>query len=85
MPRVPCAFSCSEEFLKIVDGRASSLGMNRSQYIVQVLRQDLITGRPNLNVVAEQAAVYGGTIHNGPHARKGDAKKIKYPVKGAKV
>ena len=58
MSRVPCAFSCDVEFLKLIDARAASLGMNRSQYVVQVLRQDLLTGRPNLNVVAESKPTY---------------------------
>jgi hypothetical protein len=33
--------------------------MNRSAYITQVLRQELLTGAPNLNIVASPAAEYG--------------------------
>lgn len=79
MPRIPCAFSCSVEFLNLVDARAASLGMNRSQYVVQVLRQDLVTGKPNLNIVAEQAALYGGTIQNGTHHAAKRNKNTVYP------
>lgn len=43
-----------EQFLNRIDQRARSLGMNRSQYIVQVLRQDLLTGKPNLSVLSEE-------------------------------
>ncbi len=53
-----CGFRCTEEFLKGLDARAQSLHMSRSQYIVQVLRQELATGRPNLNVIAEKRQSY---------------------------
>ena len=55
MSRIACAFSCQADFLKKIDQRARSLGMTRSQYIVQVLRQDLLTGNPNLSVISEHA------------------------------
>lgn len=42
----------------MVDARASSLSMNRSQYIVQVLRQDLMSGQSNLNILAEAQPEY---------------------------
>jgi len=75
MPRIPCAFSCSQDFLELVDQRAESLGMTRSQYIVQVIRQDLLTGQRNLSIVAEQAAVYGGKITNsGKHKKNRGAR-----------
>ena len=53
-----------------MDERAKSLGMKRSHYIVQVLRQDIIAGPPNLNIVADQAALYGGTVINNNHVSK---------------
>ena len=60
MPRktIPCAFSCTAEFLRKIDARAASLGMNRSQYILQVLRKDLFSGNQNLSIVGEQSAPY---------------------------
>lgn len=51
-------FSCSRELAELIDARAASLHMNRSNYISQVLRQELLSGRPNLNIVAEQPAEY---------------------------
>ena len=59
MSRVPCAVSCTKEFLEEVDRRARSLGMTRSAYIVQVLRQDIISGKPNLSIIAQQSVVNG--------------------------
>jgi len=59
MGRVPTAFSCDGEFLKLIDARASSLGMSRSHYIVQVLRRDLLEQSDGLNVVAESGVPYG--------------------------
>lgn len=35
------SFSCSKEFLEQLDQRASALGMSRTQYITQLIRQDL--------------------------------------------
>lgn len=64
MARVPCAFSCPREFLTLVDQRAASLGMTRSAYIVQLLRQDIIHGRPNLNIIGQDAVVPGKIINN---------------------
>ncbi len=58
MARIPCAVSCTREFLALVDRRAASLGLNRSAYIIQVLRQDLFSGKPNLNIVAESHGEY---------------------------
>jgi hypothetical protein len=66
MSRVPCAFSCDEKFLKLIDERAASLGMKRSQYIVQVLRQELLTGAPNLNIVAEAHPGFGKQAGSPP-------------------
>jgi len=57
MKRIPCAFSCSPDFLAVVDERAKALGMNRSQYIVQVLRADIHTRGP-MKVVEDRAG-YG--------------------------
>lgn len=54
--RVACAFSCQAEFLQKIDKRARSLGLSRSGYITQVLRQDLLSGSPNLSVVAQPEA-----------------------------
>jgi hypothetical protein len=59
MGRVPTAFSCDEEFLKLIDARAASLGMSRSHYIIQVLRHDLLEQTGGLNVVAESGTAYG--------------------------
>ncbi len=59
MGRVPCAFSCDRELLDKIDARAKSLGMNRSQYVVQVLRRELLSGNDNLRIVAETSAPYG--------------------------
>lgn len=64
MTRIPTAFSCSPELLKLLDDRAGSLGMKRSEYIVQLIRQDLATGRPNLSIVAETATVNGDIIQS---------------------
>jgi nitrate reductase assembly molybdenum cofactor insertion protein NarJ len=71
MARVPCAFSCSPEFLAAVDERAKSLGLKRSAYIVQVLRKELAERGQAFTIVAEQAGVYAsqtGTDHGG-HAK----------------
>lgn len=59
MGRVPTAFSCDEEFLKLIDARAASLGMSRSHYIIQVLRRDLLEQSNGLNIVAESGSSYG--------------------------
>lgn len=60
MGRVPTAFSCDEEFLNRINARAASLGMNRSQYIIQVLRRDLMEQSDGLNIVAETGSTpYG--------------------------
>lgn len=49
----------------MVDRRAASLAMTRSAYIVQLLRQDLMTGKPNLNIISQQAVVNGNmNIHH---------------------
>lgn len=53
MPRVPCAFSVQEDFLAMIDQRAKALGMKRSEYIVQVLRQEIFHGNPNLTIALE--------------------------------
>ncbi|NKB23202.1 MAG: hypothetical protein GKR87_02200 [Kiritimatiellae bacterium] len=58
MTRIPCAFSCDKEFLAIIDERTNVLGMNRSQYIIQVLRNDIFDGQLTLKVVAEKKAKY---------------------------
>jgi len=58
MGRIPTAFSCDEKFLKLIDARAVSLGMNRSQYIIQVLRRDLLNQSASLHVVAEEGVPY---------------------------
>jgi len=58
MGRVPTAFSCDEEFLKLIDARATSLGMSRSHYIIQVLRRDLLDQSSNLSIVAEAPVPY---------------------------
>lgn len=58
MGRVPTAFSCDEEFLKLIDTRAASLGMSRSHYIIQVLRRDLLEQSGSLNIVAENGTAY---------------------------
>lgn len=76
MARIPCAFSCSREFLVLVDRRAASLGMTRSAYIVQLLRQDIINGRPNLNIVGQNAVVAGKIIDNQSHVKRQRTKKI---------
>lgn len=69
MSRTACAFSCQKEFLALVDERAKSLGLTRSAYIVQVLRQDILSGRPNLNILAGQMAINGDIVNHG-HGRK---------------
>ena len=74
MTRVPAAFSCSREFLDLVDARAASLNMNRSQYITQVLRLEITSGNPSLNIVAENSTVHGD-IHIANH-HKPDSYKI---------
>ncbi len=62
MGRIPTAFSCDEEFLKLIDARAASLGMSRSHYIIQVLRSDLLEKSDGLNVVAEATTAYGSNL-----------------------
>ena len=59
MKRIPCAFSVAKELLEKIDARARALGMNRSAYIVQVVRMDLMSGSSGLNIVAEASAEYG--------------------------
>lgn len=54
MSRVPCAFSVQEEFLVLIDARAASLGMKRSEFIVQALRKELLMNTGGMNIVAEQ-------------------------------
>lgn len=58
MGRIPTAFSCSKELLDKIDARARSLEMNRSQYIIQVLRKDLSGSMSELSIVAEESAEY---------------------------
>jgi hypothetical protein len=58
MGRIPTAFSCDAKFLKLIDARAASLGMNRSQYIIQVLRRDLLDQSASLQVIAEEGVPY---------------------------
>ena len=65
-----CGFRCTEKFLEDIDARANSLHMTRSQYILQALRQEILSGGKSMSIVAEQAAVYGGKISNNPAARK---------------
>ena len=66
MGRIACAFSCLPEFLGKIDARARRLELSRSQYVVHVLRQDLIADGPELRIIAEPAA---------PTARKSRLKK----------
>jgi hypothetical protein len=54
--RNPCAFSVEEDTLVLIDRRAKSLGMNRSQYILQCVRRDLANQSAPLSVVAEMPA-----------------------------
>ena len=56
--RIPCAFSCNREFLEAVDARAKSLHMKRSEYIVHVLRQEIMGNQSTLNIAAESRAEY---------------------------
>lgn len=51
--RSPCAFSVDESLLAVIDRRAKSLGMNRSNYIVQCIRRDLANQNEPLSVVAD--------------------------------
>jgi hypothetical protein len=53
-----CGFRCEPEFKNMVVQRAASLGMTPSQYVVLVLREDIKSGRPNLNVIAESKPEY---------------------------
>ena len=76
MSRIPCAFSCQKEFLAMVDRRAASLGMNRTAYIIQLLRQDLMTGKPNLNIMSQQMVINGDMINH--HGQKVAAVPSKY-------
>ncbi|MBN1673918.1 MAG: hypothetical protein JXR37_22910 [Kiritimatiellae bacterium] len=59
MKRIPCAFSVSPDLLAKIDARAAALGLNRSAYIVQVVRSDLLGGDAALSIVAERRATYG--------------------------
>jgi len=58
MTRIPCAFSVNRELLEQIDARAKSLGMTRSAYIVHVVRNDLLRGAADLNIVAESPPSY---------------------------
>ena len=55
--------------------RAQHLHMSGAAYLEQLIRQDLSASKHGggLHVVAEQAAIYGGQIHN--HLPKKGAKK----------
>jgi hypothetical protein len=53
MARIPTAFSCSKELRDKIDARARSLGMNRSQYIIQVLRKDLAVPLSEFNIITD--------------------------------
>lgn len=57
--RIPCAFSVSEDFLKLIDARAKSLDLSRSAYIVQVLRKEILSGSTEMRIVAEEKGTYG--------------------------
>ena len=59
MKRIACAFSVTQEFLDKIDVRAQSLGMSRSAYMVQVLRNDLLTDSSSFKVAMERGATYG--------------------------
>jgi hypothetical protein len=54
--RSPCAFSVDEKLLAVIDRRAKSLGMNRSNYIVQCIRRDLADQTAPLQIVADAPA-----------------------------
>ena len=54
--RSPCAFSVDQTLLTVIDRRAKSLGMNRSNYIVQCIRRDLANQSAPLSVVADAPA-----------------------------
>jgi hypothetical protein len=59
MSRKPCAFSCEATFLDMVDRRASDLGMNRSQYVIQCIRRELgLESRPLFAEVREAGPVW---------------------------
>ena len=53
------------DLLHRVDERAGKFGISRSAYILQCIRREIIEGDPrSMNIVAEQAAAYGGQIIN---------------------
>ena len=45
MGRVTVGFSCQKQFAALVDKRARLLGLDRSEYVHQVLRRDILQGR----------------------------------------
>ena len=49
--------------------------MTRSQYIVAVLRQDLVSGKPNLNIVGKKVAAFGGQIIDNRRVAEYGSKK----------
>jgi len=54
MPRIPCAFSVQEDFLRQIDARAAQLGMKRSEFILQALRKELLLNRgATMSIVAD--------------------------------
>jgi hypothetical protein len=57
MSKIPVSFSCAPEFLQLIDARAKTLGMSRTQYISQLIRRDLEhAARGESFTLAEDAA-----------------------------
>jgi metal-responsive CopG/Arc/MetJ family transcriptional regulator len=57
----PVTFSADRELIDRIDARAKSLGMNRSEYLAQLVRADLINPSAPLQIVAEMPTPYPAT------------------------
>ena len=67
---VTLSFSLPPDLAQAVDKRSRELGMTRSQYIVQLLRAEVLSGKPTLSIVSEQSAPYAGTDRSGKPTRR---------------
>lgn len=58
MKTVLVAFRMTPEQVEQLDARAEAFGMNRSQYILQVLRREIAAPADSLQIIAEKKTQY---------------------------
>jgi hypothetical protein len=58
MDTSPITFRCPEELMKQVTARAKAFGINRTDYIIGVLKEDVRHQRKRMMLVAEDPPAY---------------------------